>query len=153
MVKIIEDKIARLRRTIGHLTTIISCKKTGKFTNHQRKLREKYKKYENTKLHTLKLKYRVNSSTVSTHPWNSSTKRKDSTKNLLIGSFPLIQKQLTATSKVTILQQKNYLRKKIETFWKGIWRKKTTFNYNAKLQKTTDQLLAWILCIKSIQVA
>ena len=59
MVKIIEDKIARLRRTIGHLTTIISCKKTGKFTNHQRKLREKYKKYENTKLHTLNFKLTV----------------------------------------------------------------------------------------------
>ena len=38
----IEDKIIRIRRTIGHLTTIISCKKTGTFTNHQKILKEKY---------------------------------------------------------------------------------------------------------------
>ena len=36
--------IIRIRRTIGHLTTIISCNKTGIFTNHQKKLKEKYKK-------------------------------------------------------------------------------------------------------------
>ena len=30
----IEDKIIRIRRTIGHLTTINSCKKAGIFTNH-----------------------------------------------------------------------------------------------------------------------
>ena len=36
----IEDKIIRIRRTIGHLTTIINCKKTGIFTNHQKKLKD-----------------------------------------------------------------------------------------------------------------
>ena len=56
----IEDKIIRIRRTIGHLTTIISCKKTGIFTNHQKKLKEKcYKKYGNTKLHSLNFKLTV----------------------------------------------------------------------------------------------
>ena len=56
----IEDKIIRIRRTIGHLTTIISCKKTGIFTNHQKKLKEKYyKKYGNTKLHALNFKLTV----------------------------------------------------------------------------------------------
>ena len=48
----IKDKIMRLRRTIGHFSTIISCKKTIIFTNHQKKLKVKYKKYRNTKLHT-----------------------------------------------------------------------------------------------------
>ena len=55
----IGDKIIRIRRTIGHLTTIISCKRTGIFTNHQKKLKEKYKKYGNTKLHTLNFKLAV----------------------------------------------------------------------------------------------
>ena len=56
----IEAKILRLRRTIGHLTTIINCKKTGIFTNHQKDLKERYyKKYGNTKLHTLKFKLTV----------------------------------------------------------------------------------------------
>ena len=51
--------IIRIRRTIGHLTTIISCNKTGIFTNHQKKLKEKYKKHGNTKLHTLNFKLTV----------------------------------------------------------------------------------------------
>ena len=56
----IEDKIIRIRRIIGHLTTIISCKRTGIFANHQNKLKEKYyKKYGNTKLHTLNFKLTV----------------------------------------------------------------------------------------------
>ena len=55
----IEDKIIRIRRTIGHLTTIISCKKTGIFTNHQKKLKKIYKKYENTKLHSLNFKLTI----------------------------------------------------------------------------------------------
>ena len=56
----IEAKILRLRRTIGHLTTINNCKKTGIFTNHQKDLKERYyKKYGNTKLHTLKFKLTV----------------------------------------------------------------------------------------------
>ena len=60
MVTNIEAKILRLRRTIGHLTTIINCKKTGIFTNHQKNLKERYyKKYGNTKLHTLKFKLTV----------------------------------------------------------------------------------------------
>ena len=36
----IKYKIIQLRRTIGHLKTIISCKKTGIFTNHQKKLKD-----------------------------------------------------------------------------------------------------------------
>ena len=53
----IKDKMIRLRRTIRHLVVIISCKKTGIFANHQKKLKEKYyKKYENKKLHTLNFK-------------------------------------------------------------------------------------------------
>ena len=55
----IENKIIRLRRTIGHLTIIICCNKTGIFTNHRKKLKEKYEKYGNTKLHTLNFKFTV----------------------------------------------------------------------------------------------
>ena len=36
----IEDKIIPLRRIIGHFTSIISCKKTGIFTNHQNNLKK-----------------------------------------------------------------------------------------------------------------
>ena len=34
----IKEKILQLRRTIGYLTTINNCKKTGIFTNHQKNL-------------------------------------------------------------------------------------------------------------------
>ena len=128
----IEAKILRLRRTIGHLTTIIYCKKTGIFTNHQKNLKEKYyKKYGNTKLHTLKFKLTVLKHNVL-HPQNSSTKRKGTTENLLIESFLSIQKQFTVISKNNISTEKLPTKESIETYWKGIWQNKTTFNHNAK---------------------
>ena len=101
----IEAKILRLRRTIGHLTTNINCKKTGIFTNHQKNLKERYyKKYGN--ILCLNITYVL-------HPQNSSTKRKGTTVNLLIERFRPIQKPFTVISKVTIFQQKNYQQKKV----------------------------------------
>ena len=55
-----EEKTLRLRRTIGHLTTIINCKKTRIFTNHLKNFKERYyKKYGNTKLHTLQFNHKL----------------------------------------------------------------------------------------------
>ena len=39
-----KEKMIRLRRTVGHVTTIINSKNTDKFTNHPRNLEEKYHK-------------------------------------------------------------------------------------------------------------
>ena len=38
----IEKKMIRLARAIGHLITIINCKNTEIFANHQKHLKEKY---------------------------------------------------------------------------------------------------------------
>ena len=40
----IENKIAVLRKKIGQLTTLINCKITGNFTNHQKEIKEKFNK-------------------------------------------------------------------------------------------------------------
>ena len=103
----IEDKIIRLRRTVGHLTAIISCKKTGIFTTHQKNLKDKYyKKYGNT---------------------NSSTRRKGTTEKLLIESFFLNPKAVYRDFKSNnISTEKLPTKESIETFWKGIWQKKPT---------------------------
>lgn len=37
----IEEKITQIRRFIGHLTTIINCKKRGIFAKHIKNLKEK----------------------------------------------------------------------------------------------------------------
>ena len=43
-----------LRKKIGQLTTLINCKTTGNFTNHQKEIKQKFdKKYGNTRLTTL----------------------------------------------------------------------------------------------------
>ena len=53
----IENKINNLRKTIGQLTTVINCKKTERFTKHQKTLGENFrKKYGNTKQKTLDFK-------------------------------------------------------------------------------------------------
>ena len=96
------------------MVVIISCKKTGIFINHQKKLKEKYyKKYGNTKLHTLNFKLTVLKYNLHAISVRLKYQKKRFTENLLIGSFPLIQKQLTAISKVTILQGKSYQREKV----------------------------------------
>ena len=124
-IKIIEDKITRLRRTIGHLTTFISCKKTGKFTNHQRKSREKYKKYENTKLHTLNFRLTVLKHNLHATSVKLKYQKKRFNQKFINQKFSTTPKAVTAISKVTIFQQKNYLRKKIERhFGKESGRKK-----------------------------
>lgn len=41
-IKNIEEKMVRLERTTGHLIIIVNCKNTGIFTNHQKKLKEKF---------------------------------------------------------------------------------------------------------------
>ena len=48
-----------LRKKIDQLTTLINCKTTGKFTNHQKEIKKKFdKNYGNTRLTTLtKLKW------------------------------------------------------------------------------------------------
>ena len=122
----IEGKIIRIRRTIGHLTKIISCNRTGIFTNHQKKLKEKYcKKYGNTKLHTLNFKLTVLKHNLHATSVRLKYQKKSSTENLLIGSFPLIQKQFIAILKVTISQQKSSQRKKVQRhFGKESGRKK-----------------------------
>ena len=45
-----------LRKTIGQLTTLITCKKTERFTKHTKTLRKNFRrKYGNTKQRTLNL--------------------------------------------------------------------------------------------------
>ena len=130
----IEDKIIRIRRTIGHLTTIISCKRTGIFTNHQKKLKEKYyKKYGNTKLHTLNFKL-----TVLKHNLHATSVRLKYQKKRFNRKF--INRKFSTNPKAVyrdfkgnnIAKEKLPTKESIETFWKGIWQEKTTFNHNAK---------------------
>ena len=130
----IEDKIIRIRRTIGHLTTIISCKRTGIFTNHQKKLKEKYyKKYGNTKLHTLNFKL-----TVLKHNLHATSVRLKYQKKRFNRKF--INRKFSTNPKAVyrdfkgnnIAAEKLPTKESIETFWKGIWQEKTTFNHNAK---------------------
>ena len=126
----IEDKIIRIRRTIGHLTTIISCKRTGIFTNHQKKLKEKY---WNTKLHTLNFKL-----TVLKHDLHATSIRLKYQKKRFNRKF--INRKFSTNPKAdyrdfkgnNIATEKLPTKESVKTFWKGIWQKKITFNYNAK---------------------
>ena len=53
----IESKISALRKKIGELTTLINCKISGNFTNHQKEIKEMFhKRYGNTRMQTLRLK-------------------------------------------------------------------------------------------------
>ena len=103
----IEEKISWLRKTIGHLTTIINCKKTGIFTNRQKNLTERYKKYGNTKLHTFKFKFTVLKHSLCATSVKLKYQRKSYYQKLINQSFLSIQKQSATILKVTIFQQKS----------------------------------------------
>ena len=110
----IEDKITRLRRTKGHLTTIISCKKTGIFNNQQKNLKEKYyKKYGNTRLHTLNFKLTVLKHNLYATSVKLKYQRKRYNRKLINRKYSINSKANTAISNVTIFQQKIYQGKKV----------------------------------------
>ena len=103
----IEEKISWSRKTTGHLTTIINCKKTGIFTSHQKNLTERYyKKYGNTKLHTFKFKFTVLKHSLCSTSVKLKYQRKSYYQKLINQSFLSIQKQFTTILKVTIFHRK-----------------------------------------------
>ena len=119
----IEDKIIRIRRTIGHLTTIISCKRTGIFTNHQKKLKEKYyKKYGNTKILTV-LKHNLHATSVKL-----KYQKKRFNRKFINRKFSTNPKAVYRDFKGNnIATEKLPTKESIETFWKGIWQEKNNF--------------------------
>ena len=128
----IENKIIRLRRTIGHLTIIICCKKTGIFTNHRKKLKEKYKKYGNTKLHTLNFKFTVLKHNVHATSVKLKYQKKRFNRKFINRKFSTNPKAVYRDFKGNnIATEKLPTKESIETFWKGLWHKKTS-NHNAK---------------------
>ena len=130
----IEEKILQLRRTIGHLTTIINCKKTGIFTKHQKNLKERYyKKYGNTKLHTLKVKLTVLKHKLSATSAKLKYQKKKYNRKLVNRKFSVNPKAFYRDFKGNnISTEKLPTKESIETYWKGIWQNKTTFNHNTK---------------------
>ena len=129
----IEDKIIRIKRTIGHLTTIISCKKTGIFTNHQKNLEEKHKKYGNTKLDALNFKLTVLKRNLHGSSVSLKYKKKRFNLQFIDQKFSTHPKAVYCEFKgQNIATEKLPAKESIETLWKGIWQKKTTFNHNAK---------------------
>ena len=130
----IQDKIIRLRRTIRHLVVIISCKKTGIFINHQKKLKEKYyKKYGNTKLHTLNFKLTVLKYNLHAISVRLKYQKKRFNRKFINRKFSTNPKAVYRDFKGNnIAREKLPTRESIETFWKGIWQKKKTFNHNVK---------------------
>ena len=130
----IEAKILLLRRTIGHLKTIISCKKTAIFTNHQKNLKERYyKKYGNTKLYTLKFKLTVLKHNLCATSSKLKYQQKRFNQKLINRKFCVNPKAVYRDFKGdNISTVKLPTKETTETYWKGIWQNKTTFNHNAK---------------------
>ena len=110
----IEDKIIRLRRTIGHLATIISCKKTGIFTNHQKNLKEKYyKKYGNTRLHTLNFKLTVLKHNLYGILVKLKYQKKRYNRKLINRKFSINPKEVYRNFKYNKISTENYQQKKV----------------------------------------
>ena len=129
-----EAKILRLRRTIGHLATIINCKKARIFTNHQKNLKERYyKKYGNTKLHTLQFKFTVLKHNLCAPSAKLKYQKKRYNRKLINRKFSVNPKAVYRDFKGNnISTEKLPTKESIETYWKGTWQKKTIFNHNAK---------------------
>ena len=122
----IKDKIIRIRRTIGHLTTIISCNKTIIFTNHQKKLKEKYyKKYGHTKVHTLDFKLNVLKHNLHAKSVRLKYQKKRFNRKFINWKFSTNRKAAYRGLKGNnIATEKSPTKESIETFWKGIWQEK-----------------------------
>ena len=116
------------------MVVIISCKKTGIFINHQKKLKEKYyKKYGNTKLHTLNFKLTVLKYNLHAISVRLKYQKKRFNRKFINRKFSTNPKAAYRDFKGNnIAREKLPTRESIETFWNGIWQKKKTFNHNVK---------------------
>ena len=104
------------------MATIISCKKTGIFTNHQKKLKEKYKKYGNTKLHTLNFKLTVLNHNLHATSVRLKYQNKRFNRKFINRKFSTNPKAVYRDFKGNnIATGKLPTKESIETFWKGFW--------------------------------
>ena len=130
-----------LRKKIGQLTTLIKCKTTGNFTNHQKEVKEKFnKKYGNTKLTTLNFNLTLLKQKLKATSTKLKWQKKKYEKQVINNKFNTNPKSVYRDFKgnnitLTNLPAKN----EVENFWKGIWATETNFNKNAKWLKKIEK--------------
>ena len=116
------------------MTTIISRKETRIFTNHQKKLKEKYyQKYGNTKLHTLNFKLSVLKNNLHATSLRLKYQKKRFSRRFINRKLSTNPKAVYRDFKSkNISKEKLPTKESIESLWKGIRQKETTLNHNAK---------------------
>ena len=130
----IENKIAVLRKKIDQLTTLINCKTTGNFTNHQKEIKKKFdKKYGNTRLTTLNFNLKLLKQERKATSTNLKWHKKKYERQVINNKFNTKPKSVYRDFKGNKITLTNLPAKhEVEDFWKGIWATETNFNKNAK---------------------
>ena len=130
----IENKINSLRKTIGQLTTVINCKKTERFTKHQKKLRENFrKKYGNTKQRTLDFKLTLLKQELKATCKKLKTHKKSHERKSINRRFFNNPKGVYRDFKGSNIRlEKIPTKNEVQSFWQNIWQRETKFNKSAK---------------------
>ena len=138
----LEQKINNIRRKLSFVTLILKCQDDATpLTKHQLSISNKLKKwYRNTKTRTLrsqqsKLKHEL---VVTSQELRNRIKVKN--RNTINTQFRTNQKQLYRKWKGKKIKVENApTLENVESFWSGVWNKKSNFNPNAKWLPTLEK--------------
>ena len=128
-----EDSINRMRKEIGQIHTLINCIKSNTLTSHQLSLKYKFqKKYSNTKTRPLEYKLALLKHDLkATCTKFKYIKRKHESKTIN-KTFSKDPKGMYRNFRGTKINVGNLPSKdEVESFWKSIWNKNSTFNKDA----------------------
>ena len=116
------------------MTTVINCKKTERFTKHQKILRENFrKKYGNTKQKTLEFKLTLLKQELRATCKKLKTQKRNYKRKLINRKFFNNPKSVFRDFKRgNIRLEKIPTKDEVQSFWQNIWQRETKFNKSAK---------------------
>ena len=130
-----------LRKKIGQLTTLINCKTTGNFTNHQKEIKKKFdKNYGNTRLTTLNFNLTLLKQELKATSIKLKLHKKKYERQVINNKLNTNPKSVYRDFKGNNITLTNLVAKdEVEDFWKDIWATETNFNKNAKWLKELEK--------------
>jgi len=128
-----EDSINRMRREIGQIHTLIKCKYSNTFTDHQLNIKNKFqKKYGNTKTRTLEYKLAILKHDLKATCAKFKYSKRKHQRKVINKKFSRDPKGVYRNFKGTKIKVQNLASKdEVQSFWKSVWCKNVTFNKDA----------------------
>ena len=147
-------KITALRKKVGQLSTLINCKNTGNFTNHQKEIKQKFfNKYGKTRIQALQFKLTLLKQDLKATSIKLKRLKKNHLRQVIDSKFSSNTKSVYPDFKgSSITVNETPTKNEVEEFWKSIWEKETKFIKNVKWLKELEKTYCKDLTPKTYKI-